>query len=122
MIDCNYCQQAFHPRRSNQIYCTQKCRNAFNNQAYVNRTARYKKIADGVRKSDNILYQLYKLDKVVYLHRSDFRKQGIYTTKAQRLIYNNDSILEKIIFHDFQLVHVKDKLYKIEKNEPAKRP
>jgi hypothetical protein len=122
MIDCKFCQQEFHQTRSNQIYCKKKCRNAFNNQAYVNRTARYKKMADGVRKSDNILYQLHKLDKVVYLDRSDFRKQGIYITKARKLIYSKDSILEKIIFLDFQLVHVKDNIYKIEKNEPATHP
>jgi hypothetical protein len=122
MIDCKFCQQEFYPTRSNQIYCKQKCRNAFNNQAYVNRTARYKKMADGVRKCDNILSELYKLDQTVYLERSDFTKQGIYITKARKLVYNNESILEKIIFLDFQLVHIKGKLYKIEINESTTLP
>lgn len=106
-ITCKTCQQKVHGR-NNQIYCTQKCKNEYNNALYrkrhVNALTTLKVIMNNAKKME----KLYMRYGDVALNSKVFIASGVepgYTNFTR-----TDGLFE---FDDWALKEIGEDLYKI---------
>ena len=115
---CKGCEEAFSPKRSNQLYHNATCRNKYNMIAFRNREAGLHKRLKRILKIDNLLSQLYhkNINQVYIVDEIDFKKLGIFKSNSRFVkIVNNE--LEEMRFFEFKLLKISKGKYEITRNE-----
>ena len=115
---CLGCEEAFAPKRSNQLYHNATCRNKYNMIAFRNREAGLFKLLKRTLKIDNLLSQLYHKNapQVYIVDERDFIKLGIFKSRS-RFVEMVDGELEEMIFFEFKLTKITKGKYEITRNE-----
>lgn len=116
--NCIGCEEAFYPKRSNQLYHNATCRNKYNMIAFRNREAGLYELLKRILKIDNLLSLLYhkKASQFYIIDESDFKKLGILKSHS-RFLKIVDNELEEIRFFDFKLLKIATGKYEITRNE-----
>ena len=115
---CKGCEEAFSPKRSNQLYHNATCRNKYNMIAFRNREAGLYKLLKRIYKTDETLSQLYhkNINQVYIVDEIDFKKLGIFKSNSRFVkIVNNE--LEEMRFFEFKLLKISKGKYEITRNE-----
>jgi hypothetical protein len=115
---CKGCEEAFAPKRSNQLYHNATCRNKYNMIAFRNREAGLYKLLKRIYKTDETLSQLYHKNapQVYIVDEIDFKKLGIFKSNSRFLkIVGNE--LEEMRFFNFKLLKISKGKYEITRNE-----
>ncbi len=111
---CPFCGDDYDACRVDQIFCSTKCRNAFNNDIQAKLNAPYQTIAKNLKAQDEVLDK-YSRNPDIWFHSDHFKKNGIIVDHAFRFIYDKSNNLTNIIFAKYQLVMVGKSIYKISK-------
>jgi hypothetical protein len=110
---CSGCEEAFAPKRSNQLYHNATCRNKYNMIAFRNREAGLYKRLKRILKIDEVLLQLFLNNYII--DQRDFEKIGIKTSNSSYVeIINNE--LKEIRFFKFKLIKLQEGIYEITRN------
>ncbi|MEI7474824.1 MAG: hypothetical protein WCK67_08590 [bacterium] len=112
---CPFCGEFFDASRIDQIFCSSKCRNGFNNDIQAKLNAPYQSIAKNLKTQDELL-EKYSSNPNILFHSENFKQYGIIMDHAFRFHYDKSNNLTNIIFVKYQLVLVKQSLYKIAKS------
>ncbi len=112
--ECPNGRHKFEPSRVNQIFCSIRCRNAWNNNAYKKELADYKKIMDRLRFADKNFDALFK-KQGTYILQDHFRDHKVSFDSARQLHYDSKNLIVKAIYVRYQLTLIEEKIYKIEK-------
>ncbi|MCW3105703.1 MAG: hypothetical protein JWQ09_209 [Segetibacter sp.] len=83
---CSNCEREFEASRLDQIFCSVRCRNAFNNEANKEKLAPYKEIMDNLRKQDKILDGLWKYNVDVLFEKNKLRTFQIKPSNARQVV------------------------------------
>ena len=110
---CKGCDEAFAPKRSNQLYHNATCRNKYNMIAFRNREAGLHKRLKRILKIDEILSQLYLENYII--DQRDFEKIGIKTSNSSYVEIINDE-LKEMRFFKFKLIKLQEGIYEITRN------
>ncbi len=115
---CKGCEEAFSPKRSNQLYHNATCRNKYNMIAFRDREGGLYKLLKRTLKIDNLLSQLYhkNINQVYIVDEIDFKKLGIFKSNS-RFVKIVDNELEEMRFFEFKLLKISKGKYEITRNE-----
>lgn len=105
----------FYPRRIDHVFCSTKCRNQYNNNAYKLRQEPYKKISDDLVLQDKNLDSLLRGNISVLINYDKFATYSIDLKMAKVVTYYKDGTLKQAIFVKFILTHTKDQQYKLKR-------
>ena len=110
--ECPFCGDDYEAGRVDQVFCSTKCRNGYNNAIQANLNAPYQTIAKNLKAQDELL-EKYSNNPDNLFHSENFMKYGIVVDHAFRFKYDKSNNLTSIIFVKYQLVLVKQSIYKI---------
>lgn len=111
MKNCKYCKVAFEGR-SNQEYCSSRCRSAFNNRVVAERTEFIRAGEKALRKNRRILDLLYKLFRSHELPIYALSNAG-YDNKAYSALTKDQSF----VVYEYCVIIVKTDYFKITKHQ-----
>lgn len=107
-MKCKFCQEEFIPNRIDQIFCSQECRNAFNNHTYKKKVAPYKNIVDQLQYQDELLDLIYSNERVTIIKAEDLAEAGIDFKNARQIIQNENGHILKAVFGIYALDQYKN--------------
>ena len=92
---CKNCEDAFEPKRIDQIFCCSKCRVQFNNWQYQQETKPYKEAIKNLKHQDYNLAVIY-IDggENAIIRRSQFKECGIEIKYAKTIKKEGAKTLE----------------------------
>jgi len=112
--NCPQCLEDYKAGRIDQVFCSTKCRNAYNNNIQSKLNGPYRRIANNLKTQDELLSN-YSVDPGALFHSAHFHKNRIYIDHAFRLNYDNSKNLMSVEFVKFKLVNIGNSLFKIVK-------
>ena len=112
--ECPFCGDEYEAGRIDQVFCSTKCRNGYNNAIQANLNAPYQTIAKNLKAQDEVL-EKYSCNPDIRFHSDHFTKNGIIVDHAFRFRYDKSNNLTNIIFAKYQLVLVDKSIFKISK-------
>jgi len=111
---CVECLKRFNANRSDQVFCSTICRNAYNNSIQAKINAPYNEIAKNLKEQDRLL-EKYDVNPDVLFHIDHLTKYGININHAYRYHYNQNNKLIAIEFVKYKLQSDGISLFKIVK-------
>lgn len=112
---CKFCRESFHPRRRNQIYCSDQCRHAFGNKTFQTKTARFKSEMQNAIKQDLVLQSLFRHNQRILIAERNFRELSIDLKNAKTHVLLADGKLARAIFTNFILERVDHLIFELKK-------
>lgn len=110
---CKFCNEIFLLKRIDQLFCSMKCRNAFNNSTYKKRTDYYRALAYQLMQQDELIDSLVESNGLGLIHRNEIESFGIELDCSRKLIVNDKGNILEVKFRRFKfLYHTKD-IYRI---------
>lgn len=105
---CRNCGEVFEPNRSDQRFCKNKCRNAFNNNRYKLAIAPFELEKRDSIDQDEVLQQLLLIDTTVLIAENQFEHLKIYPQRAKQLHFDGREKLIKLVFTRFILMRINE--------------
>lgn len=109
---CEICLEDFIAYRSDQYYCSDHCRNLYNNRKNAAINAPYLMIIQKLKQQDELLKSYAEKANTLF-HSDYFEKYGIKTDLVSRVELDIENKIIGFVFAKFKLVHVGNSLYKI---------
>ncbi len=111
---CEICSEDFIAYRSDQSYCSDHCRNLYNNRKQAAINAPYQIIVQKLKQQDELL-KFYAEEPNALFHLDYFEKYGIKTDLVSRVEVDEVNKVTGFVFAKYKLEHVGNSLFKIVK-------
>ena len=111
---CLWCDSDYVQKRIDQIFCSKKCSNGFNNNASKLKRAPYKEVVDNLKTQESVLEKFYYKHKdEVFFDEAHFKDYDINVSNARKQYVDRNNKLTRIEFLHYALVRVSDNNFKL---------
>ncbi len=115
IANCKYCNSEYEMRRSDQKFCSNKCRSRFNNRNRLRNIPIIKETHKTLLNDYRIFLYILGNDQEVYLEKQKLRTPGFSGTQCTRL-ENLDNVKEPVmVIYDIAFYQYKENYFKIKK-------
>lgn len=113
IANCKFCHSQFDLRRSDQKFCSNKCRSRFNNQNRLRNSTIIKKTNKELLSDYRILLGALGVDSEAFIEKHKARILGFLGTRCTQLENLENVNIQAFVIYDIAFYQYNEKYFKI---------